>query len=95
MTALADSQAESQFVRVRRRFYATFPFYPVLVNHKETNTDSSALSAAHIHTRAAKLLIPLSQSLLPGIHLGMKYYEDLLSSALFLAEHTPGTVKPK
>ena len=66
MTALADSQAESQFVRVRRRFYATFPFpfYPVLVNHKETNTDSSALSAAHIHTRAAKLLIPLSLSLL-------------------------------
>ena len=49
MTALADSQAESQFVRVRRRFYATFPFYPVLVNHKETNTDSSALSAAHSH----------------------------------------------
>ena len=64
MTALADSQAESQFVRVRRRFYATFPFYPVLVNHKETNTDSSALSAAHNHSRAAKLLIPLSLSLL-------------------------------
>ena len=64
MTALADSQAESQFVRVRRRFYATFPFYPVLVNHKETNTDSSAPLVAHIHTRAAKLVIPLSQSLL-------------------------------
>ena len=47
MTALADSQAESQFVRVRKHFYVTFPFYPVLVNHKETNTDSSALSAAH------------------------------------------------
>ena len=66
MTALADSQAESQFVRVRRRFYATFPFYPVLVNHKETNTDSSSSSplVAHIHTQAAKLVIPLSQSLL-------------------------------
>ena len=64
MTALADSQAESQFVRVRRRFYATLPFYPVLVNHKETNTDSSAPLVAHIHTRAAKLVIPLSQSLL-------------------------------
>ena len=47
MTALADSQGESQFVRVRRRFYVTFLFYPVLVNHKETNIDSSALSAAH------------------------------------------------
>ena len=64
MVALADSQAESQFVRLRRRFYATFPFYPVLVNHKEANTDTSALSAAHIHTRAAKLSIPLSLSLL-------------------------------
>ena len=49
MTALADSQAESQFVRVRRRFYATFPFYPVLVKLKETITYSSAFTAAHSH----------------------------------------------
>jgi hypothetical protein len=49
MAALADSQADSQFLRVRRRFYVIFPFYPVLVNHKEPNTDSSAPSAAYSH----------------------------------------------
>jgi hypothetical protein len=62
MTALADSQAESQFVRVRRRFYATFPFYPVLVNHKETNTGSSALLAAHSHAGSWALDTPESIS---------------------------------
>jgi hypothetical protein len=63
MTALADSQAESQFVRVRRRFYATFPFYPVLVNHKEINTGASALSAAHSHAGSYAIDTP-SRSLL-------------------------------